>query len=41
MDEKAGSILGMFNFTQGHNNQDLFLDPTTGNKISSLAFFII
>jgi phospholipase C len=34
MDEKAGSILGMFEFTKGHNNQKLFLDPTTGTRIS-------
>ena len=35
MDEKAGSILGMFNFTKGHDNQKLFLDPNTGTKIPS------
>jgi phospholipase C len=35
IDEKAGSILGMFNFTKGHDNQKLFLDPNTGTKIPS------
>jgi phospholipase C len=34
-DEKAGSILGMFNFTNGHYAERVFLDPANGT-LSSL-----
>ena len=34
-DEKAGSILGMFNFTNGHYAKRVFLDPANGT-LSSL-----
>jgi len=34
-DEKAGSILNMFNFTSGHHADKLFLDPSKGTAISS------
>jgi phospholipase C len=32
-DEKAGSILNMFNFTNGHHASKLFLDPSSGTTI--------
>ena len=34
-DEKAGSILNMFNFTSGYYADKLFLDPLNGTVISS------
>ena len=33
--EKAGSILNMFNFTSGHHADKLFLDPSKGTAMSS------
>ena len=34
-DAKAGSILGMFDFTSGEHAQTVFLDPNTGGQIQS------
>jgi phospholipase C len=34
-DEKAGSILNMFNFTSRHHADKLFLDPSKGTAIST------
>lgn len=34
-DEKAGSILNMFNFTKGHYAEKLFLNSTDGMRIST------
>ena len=33
-DAKAGSLLNMFNFSQGHSADKLFLDPTNGTTIT-------
>ena len=33
-DAKAGSLLNMFNFSQGHAADKLFLDPLNGTKVS-------
>ena len=33
-DEKAGSILNMFNFTGGYHNSKLYLDPVNGTRIT-------
>ena len=33
-DAKAGLLMNMFNFSQGHSADKLFLDPTNGTMIS-------
>jgi phospholipase C len=40
-DEKAGSILNMFNFTSGYYADKLFLDPSNGTAISLIMLRII
>ena len=37
-DEKAGFILNMFNFSQGHSADKLFLDPTNGTTITQKSY---
>jgi phospholipase C len=34
-DVTAGSVMGMFDFTAGGNNAVVYLDPATGNQLSS------
>jgi len=33
-DEKAGSLLNMFDFTRGPREETVFLDPSTGQVVA-------
>ena len=37
-DEKAGSLLNLFNFTKGHHAQSLLLYPSNGTTVKNISF---